>query len=190
MIEYMYSRIIASIASIALVAVVASAALGASDLASQRCAEQVAASISSLVATAFETNADSFEQRLAIDAGASSSDLSISINGSFVEVEKGRHSATCSFQWPVRLLADGMNVSSIAVMPGSMLKVKAYRGLFEKQNRVTIEVVADPPLSDHPADGCDEPVDIPAVVIDVERGAGRAVRHPPVLEPGVRAVHS
>lgn len=189
MIEYLYSRIIVSRASVALVAVVASAAIGASEQASMRCADQIASSISRAVAAASAVEADSFEQRIVFDRGSSTQDLRVSINVTCVEVQKGRYSAVRPFERPISLLSEGVHVDSVEVMPGSVIKVKACRALLEKENEVTIEVSADLHLS-YLAHSGDEPVDISSVVVDVERSACRAVRHPPVLEPGVRAVHA
>jgi hypothetical protein len=189
-IEFMYSRIIATIASAALVALVVAVAFGESEQASLRTAERIADSIAKVVAAAAGADADYFEQSLAVDKGGSSRDLSITINRTHVEVEKGAHSVTRSFQRSVCLLAEGTNASSLAAASGSSIVIISSKIPLEKENRVTVEVLSEGSLADHPADSGDEPVSIFAVVVDVERGAGGAVRHPPVLEPCVRAMHA
>jgi len=190
MIEYMYSRIITTIASVALVAVVASAALGASEQASLRCAADIAESISEVVAEASMTDADYFEQRIIIGSEGSNRDISVGINSSYVEVEKGRHSVKLIFEQPVNLLANGEPAFLLEANPGSIIVIRSSSEFLKKENNVTIEVIVASSLSDNLSDGRGELLDVLSVIVDVERGAGRAVGHAPVLEHRMRAVHA
>lgn len=145
MIEYMYSRIITTIASAALVAIVASAALWSSEQQSIRYAENIAESISNVVADASTADAEYFEQRLSIGGEWSSRDLSVLFNSSYVEVDKGTCSVKRAFEKPVYLLFNEAHADRIEAMPGSTIVVKSSGVLFEKENNVTIEIV--PPSS-------------------------------------------
>jgi len=185
MIEYMYSRMIAAMASAALVVIVVAAAFGASEQASRDCAVDIAESIFALVAEASATDADYFEHRLLIASEGFAADLCINISSSCVEVEKGQHSVKCIFERPVTLLDCGSCAASLQALPGSTIVIKSSKEFLQKENNVTIEILAD-----HLADGGDEPLRVLAVIVDVEGGAGGSVRHPPVLEHGVRAVHA
>jgi hypothetical protein len=190
MIEFMYSRIITTIASVALVAVVASAAIGASEQASFRCAVDIAESITEVIAEASISDAEYFEQRLLIGSEGSTSDLTVMMNNSFVEVEKGKNSIKRVFEHPVGLLAHGERSESLEAQPGSIIIIRSSKEIFQKENNVTIEVVAASSSSYRLSNGGDEPIGILAVVVDVEGGAGRSVCHPPVLEHRVRTVHA
>lgn len=141
MIEYMYSRIITTITSVALVAVVISAALGASEQASLRCAADIAESISNMVAEASMTDADYFEQRITLGTERSSSDISVRINSSYVEVEKGRHSVKLIFEQPVNLLANDAQAVPLEAYPGSTIVIRSSSESLKKENNVMIEVV-------------------------------------------------
>ena len=138
MIEYMYSRIITTLASVALVAVVASAALGASEQASLRCAADIAESISEVVAEASMTDADYFEQRIIIGSEGSNRDISVGINSSYVEVEKGRHSVKLIFEQPVNLLANDEPAFLLEADPGSVIIIKSSKEIFQSENTVAI----------------------------------------------------
>lgn len=140
MIEYAYSRILVTIASAALVAVVISAGYGASENSSLRCAEQIADGICDAVESASQVDADSYEHRIEIDA-ASSGDLSIRINCSYIEIQKGMHSITRSFGNSVRLLSGGSQVEFLTIPPGSAVLIKAHRDPLEKTNPVAIELL-------------------------------------------------
>jgi len=143
MIEYMYSRIIVTIASVALVAVVVSASFGASEQAALHCAEQIADSICEAVEAASEVDADSYERRLDIDSGGPNRDLSVLIDGSRVEVDKGRYSIARSFHCTVNLMAGGSQVDCIVVVPGSAIVIRSLRGALDEGNQVTIETLPE-----------------------------------------------
>lgn len=136
MIDYMYSRIIVTIASIALVGIVVSASYGATEQAARMSAEQVANDICEIVEKARRIEGDYFRQSIPL-----SDDISIKINVTHFEVEKGRYSASRAFDQPVIVMLAGKRVNSTVANDGSIISISASRGVFDKENSVTIAVI-------------------------------------------------
>jgi hypothetical protein len=145
MIEYAYSRILTTIASVALVAVVVSASLGASEQASMRYVEQVADGICGAIESAREVDADSYEHRIEVDAGALG-DLQITINRSHIEVANGGYLTTRSLSGDIRLIVNGAETECMNLAAGSVLLIKACREQLGKGNSVTVELVPAQPV--------------------------------------------
>lgn len=147
MIEYLYSRMIATIASIALVAVVVSASLGAIQQADKNCAESVAFEISQLIEAAGMMQVQSFEQRIIIDEDGSHHDLTVFLNRTHVVVQNGGFECSKGFKIPVILMSAGEPCEGLAATSGSILKIGAADNLFERFNEITIEVLSQPEIT-------------------------------------------
>jgi hypothetical protein len=147
MIEYVYSRMIATIASIALVSIVISSSLSTIQQADRICAESVASDISQLIDSAGRMQIQSFEQRIIIDENGAHHDLTVILNRTHVVVQNGGFEFSKGFGIPVVLMsAEGPSESLIAVS-GSILKIKAADDLFEQLNEITIEVLSQPGIT-------------------------------------------
>ena len=144
MIEYLYSRMIATIASIALVAVVVSASLGAIQQADKNCAESVAFDISQLIEAAGMMQIQSFEQRIIIDEDGTHHDLTVFLNRTHLVVQNGGFECSKGFETPVILMSAGKPCESLAATSGSILKIEATDKIFERFNEITIEVLIQP----------------------------------------------
>jgi len=147
MIEYMYSRMIATIASIALVAVVVSASLGATQQADKDCAESVAIDIGQLIEAAGRMRIQSFEQRIIIDEDGTHHDLIVFLNRTHVVVRNGAFECSKGFGSPVILMSAGKPCDSLAATSGSILKIIAADNFFERFNEITIEVLSQPGIT-------------------------------------------
>jgi len=147
MIEYMYSRMIATIASIALVAVVVSSSLGAIQQADKYCAESVACDISQLIEAASRMQIQSFEQRIIIDEDGTHRDLTVFLNRTHVIVQNGGFECSKGFEIPVILMSAGKPSESLTAASGSILKIMAADNLFERLNEITIEVLSQPGIT-------------------------------------------
>ena len=147
MIEYMYSRMIATIASIALVAVVVSASIGATQQADKDCAESVAFDISQLIEAAGRMQIQSFEQRSIIDEDGTHHDLTVFLNRTHVVVQNGGFECSKGFGIPVILMSAGKLSESLAAASGSILKIMVADNLFERFNEITIEVLSQPGIT-------------------------------------------
>jgi len=142
MIEYMYSRMIATIASIALVAVVVSSSVGAIQQADRNCAENVACDISQLIEVAGRMQIQFFEQRIVIDEDGTHHDLTVLLNRTHVVVQNGGFECSKGFGIPVILMSAGRPSENLVATSGSILKIKAADNLFERLNEITIEVMS------------------------------------------------
>lgn len=142
MIEYMYSRMIATIASIALVAVVVSSSVGAIQQADRNCAENVACDISQLIEVAGRMQIQFFEQRIVIDEDGTHHDLTVLLNLTHVIVRNGGFECSKGFGIPVILMSAGRPSENLVATSGSILKIKAADNLFERLNEITIEVMS------------------------------------------------
>ena len=147
MIEYMYSRMIATIASIALVAVVVSASLGAIQQADKDCAESVAFDISQLVEAAGMMHIQSFEQRIIIDEDDEHHDLTVFLNRTHVVVQNRGFECSKGFRTPVILMSAGKPCEGLSATSGSILMIEAADNLFERFNEITIEVLSQPEIT-------------------------------------------
>lgn len=143
MIDYMYSRMIATISSIALVALVVSASLGATDRAAESLAEQIASDIRDLVEVAIELEGESYSQELRVDDGGMRHDLRVILNRTYVTVENGMHACSKAFGHPINLVSDGRDADRLIAPSGSTLVVRASRNIFEPVNSVSIEVLTE-----------------------------------------------
>jgi hypothetical protein len=141
MIEYMYSRMIATIVSIALVAVVVLASLGATQQAGRNCAESIAIDISRLVEAAGMMQAQSFEQRIVLDKDGAHHDLTVFLNRTHVLVQNGGFECSKGFRIPVILMSAGKPCEGLAAASWSILKIEATYDFFERFNVITIEVL-------------------------------------------------
>ncbi|HUW42653.1 MAG TPA: hypothetical protein VMW02_00290 [Thermoplasmata archaeon] len=147
MIEYMYSRMIATIASIALVAVVVSSSVGVIQQADRNCAENVACDISQLIEVAGRMQIQFFEQRIVIDEDGTHHDLTVLLNRTHVVVQNGGFECSKGFGVPVILMSAGRPSESLTATSGSILKIKAADDLFERLNEITIEVLSQSGLT-------------------------------------------
>jgi hypothetical protein len=142
MIEYMYSRMIATIVSIALIAVVASSSLGAIQQADKNCAESVACDISQLIEAAGRMQVQSFELRIIIDEDGTHHDLTVFLNRTHVVVENGGFECSKGLGIPVILMSAGQPSESLVATSGSILNIEAADNLFGRLNNITIEVLS------------------------------------------------
>jgi hypothetical protein len=147
MIEYLYSRMIATIASIALVAVVVSSSIGAIQQADKDCAENVANDIIQLIEVAGMMQIQSFEQSIIIDEYGAHHDLTVLLNRTHVVVRNGGFECSKGLKFPVILISAGEPCESLVATSGSILKMEAADDLFERFNEITIEVLSQPGIT-------------------------------------------
>jgi len=140
MIEYVYSRMIATVASAAMVALVFSVSLASSDAASSDHSEEIALSVCGMVDAAFHIDADLYEQKYTFLRDNPGEDISVKITRYSILVE-GERSVTKPFDSSVVLMDSNDAVESIAVLPGMEVAIRACRATFEKENTVTIELI-------------------------------------------------
>jgi len=143
MIEYMYSRMIVTVASIALVAVVISSSIGAVDQVEQSFVEGVALEICDLVETIGSVQSGSFQQRVVIDEGMKHRDLTVAFSDCGVTAVDGRHRCSMQFDIPVTLISGGKVSESLAAVSSSIITISSEIDIFNKSSRVFVELLGE-----------------------------------------------
>lgn len=147
MIEYMYSRMIATMASIALVAVVVSSSFAAIQQSDKECAERIAEELGRLIENIACMQIQSVEQRIVIDEGGAHQDMVLVLNRTHVLVQNGGFECSKGFGSPVILLSNGEVTATLTAGSGSILKIKGSASIFERFNEITVEVFGRPAIT-------------------------------------------
>ncbi len=138
MIEYLYSRIMVTIASIALVAVVVSVSTVAADLARQGQIDSVASGISGAISAAGSLEEGLLEQVVRLDHSIGSNALTVNLSKHWVNVTDGHHRCSRHLDLPIILESADRQVDYLVVLQGSALLIRAEKLLFVKSAVVTV----------------------------------------------------